>query len=257
MLDRSACLRSLEENVGQFAEAAELGLEPRVPGCPEWTLGQLVVHLGDVYDFWSRVVEARIPDLAGVRMLEQQLEQERGQRSRPDFYQAPEALAYLERNAMRIIRVLAAADPAQPNWTWWPGSHSAGFVQRRMAHETSVHRWDAQSAHGVQQPIAPPDVAADGIDELLKNELTGWPDEGRTFPKASFHLHCTDTPGEWLIRATGEAVQLIDQHAKADVAATGAASDLLLWLWGRIPPAALRIHGDPELLPQLRGMIEE
>ena len=39
------------------------------------------------------------------------------------------------------------ADPRQPNWTW-SSDHTAGFVIRRMAQETAVHRWDADDAAG-------------------------------------------------------------------------------------------------------------
>ena len=48
--DRSAALRS--------ALAAAPSLTARVPGCPEWTLADLVEHLGGVQMFWAVVVSA-------------------------------------------------------------------------------------------------------------------------------------------------------------------------------------------------------
>jgi uncharacterized protein (TIGR03083 family) len=256
LLSKSQYLESLAENVDQFVAAAELGLEPRVSACPEWTVGQLVVHLGDVYDFWSRLVENRIPDEAGVKAMHEKLAGERTARDSAAFSGSERALEYFRDRAAAIQRVLLAADPGQANWTWWPPNQTAGFVQRRMAHETTIHRWDAQAAHGVQQPVSPATVAADGIDEYLRNGLTGWPDEEANYAKASFHIHCTDTDGEWLIRAAENEVALSPEHAKADVAITGPATNLLLWLWERIPADGLIIHGDAELLDQLKGMID-
>ena len=65
-------------------------------------------------------------------------------------------------------------------WNWssiWPDT--AAFWPRRMAHETSVHRVDAQQAAGAQLPIDTA-LATDGVDEFLMvhfaedaGELTG------------------------------------------------------------------------------------
>jgi len=43
--------------------------------------------------------------------------------------------------------------------------------------------------------------------------------------------------------------------AVADPAARGAASDLDLFLWGRVESPALEVFGDPELLDRLRSAI--
>ena len=48
--DRSAALRD--------AVAAAPDLQARVPGCPAWTLRDLVAHLGRVQRFWAVVVRA-------------------------------------------------------------------------------------------------------------------------------------------------------------------------------------------------------
>ena len=42
------------------------------------------------------------------------------------------------------------------------------------------------------------------------------------------------------------------EHAKGDVAARGTASDLLLFLWGRVPATALEVFGDAELLDRFQ-----
>ena len=62
------------------------------------------------------------------------------------------------------------------------------------------------------------------------------------------HLHCTDTgddvPGEWLLTLTADGPTVEPVHAKGDVAARGTASDLDLYLWGRVDADALEVFGD-------------
>jgi hypothetical protein len=43
-------------------------------------------------------------------------------------------------------------------------------------------------------------------------------------------------------------------HAQADASASGEASDLLLFLWGRAPADPLERSGDPALLPRVREL---
>jgi hypothetical protein len=56
--------------------------------------------------------------------------------------------------------------------------------------------------------------------------------------------------------ARGDAVALKAEHAKADVAVAGPASDILLWLWERLPVDGLTVHGDAGLLDGFAGMID-
>jgi hypothetical protein len=46
------------------------------------------------------------------------------------------------------------------------------------------------------------------------------------------------------------------EHAKGDVAARGSASDLLLFLWGRVSAERLEVFGDAELLARFRTVIK-
>ena len=59
-------------------------------------------------------------------------------------------------------------------------------------------------------------------------------------PGETIHLHATDTDGEWLIRLTPDGIETSREHAKGDVAARGPASDLFLFLVGRVPPERAR-----------------
>ncbi len=59
--DRSAALRS--------AAAAASSLEARVPGCPDWTLDDLIRHLGAVQRYWA--VVTRLADTSAPPTAEQ------------------------------------------------------------------------------------------------------------------------------------------------------------------------------------------
>jgi hypothetical protein len=56
------------------------------------------------------------------------------------------------------------------------------------------------------------------------------------------------------VRLLPAGVELERGHAKGDAAATGTASDLLLFLWGRATDDRLETFGDPSLLPRVREL---
>jgi uncharacterized protein (TIGR03083 family) len=120
---------------------------------------------------------------------------------------------------------------------------------RRLSHEVSIHRWDAESAFTHPEPIDS-NQARDGIDEVFEvfapqrmqfNTLNG---NGETV-----HLHATDVEhGEWFMTYRADSIEWNHSHAKGDVAARGSVSDLLLLMWSRIPASRLEIFGDSSLI---------
>jgi len=218
-----------------LADAAErAGLEAPVPSCPGWTAADLVWHVGEVHDFWRRIVEQRVTDRTEVsRELERP----------PD----DELVAWYRDGLERLAGVLEAADPSTAVWTWTPEKH-AGWVRRRMAQETVVHRVDAELAGGQVSPVDPA-LAVDGIDEFFQF----WtPDRAKDAAPldGSVYLHATDAEGEWLVTATGEQLRVTRGHAKGDAAARATASDLLLLLWRR-GHGEVEVHGDQAVLDRL------
>jgi uncharacterized protein (TIGR03083 family) len=131
-------------------------------------------------------------------------------------------------------------------WTW-TSDQTARFWARRQAQELAIHRWDAQTAAGEPRPIDRA-LAVDGIQEvfdILPERPGVAPIRGAG---ETIHLHCTDGDGEWLIRLGADGIVVTNEHAKGDVAARGTASDLMLLVWGRIPPAGVDVFGDAALL---------
>jgi uncharacterized protein (TIGR03083 family) len=235
-VDYGDYISALRSNGNAAARAArDMPMETTVPSCPEWTLRDLAHHLGS-HHRWVAGNLDQPPDGKAFK-----------RRAEPP---ADEAVPdWLEAGAEMLATKLSATDPAKPCWTWVPFDDSVGFWARRTAHETAMHRWDAQNADGEADAVEA-ELAADGVDEYL-GILGAF--QGRRFPEAgSIHLHTTDTPGEWLVRLDAEGIQLTREHAKGDVAVRGPASDVLLVLMGRKTMAAVDVFGEAPLFERFR-----
>jgi uncharacterized protein (TIGR03083 family) len=224
---------------------AETGPAAAVPSCPGWTIADLVEHLTGllrwVRDGVPRGVTTPLPPAPPPA-------------PRPEW---PEALDGLRRELTGTIETLDAVDAEAPAWNWAPQPKKAAFWQRRMAHEISVHRWDAELAAGRATAIETK-LAADGVNEVLDSWLPAGRRKGPTDLHGVVHLVATDASYEWFVRLRGAGVSLLDtgtildtddHHPRAE--ATGMASDLLLALMGRPAPGPVTISGDPRLFAAL------
>lgn len=198
-MDSDALLDRLQTDVIAIEAVALAGgpdLARPVPTCPEWTVADLLAHLGQVEDWVRRMLrtgkyaEERPPD---------------PQRGVADFIDGTAGY----RTAMRAIT------PDEPCWAFGPEPHRAGFWIRRQAHEHAVHRVDLESAFGTVPDIAA-DFAADGVDEIL---TLFRPAEQHSEPVL---LIAADTGDRWRL-GVGEPVATV----------TGLAKTLYLGLWKR------------------------
>jgi hypothetical protein len=126
-----------------------------------------------------------------------------------------------------------------------------------MALETTIHRWDAQSATAARPSIAP-DIAADGVTEALHVYLKARL-QGRAVGGAGQRilLRATDTGQQWSVTIHGDGIELgadatdgtpsaPDGASSApDATIAGTAEDLWLYLMGRRAVDALTVDGDP------------
>lgn len=241
-MEASQHVEAIRTNAVALLDAAvAAGLDAPVPSCPGWDVAELLAHVGRVHRR-AASSSTRAPDDEVQRGVE---------------IPAPERselVAWVREGADALVAALDR--PADtPAWTWAPPS-TVGFWQRRQAHETSMHRVDAQiAATGTAEPIDA-ELAADGIDEwlhLLQNLPRREPPTGNG---ETLHFHCTDVAGEWLVRLTPDGLDVQREHAKGDVAARGAASDLLCWLQGRAPVDRLEVFGDASLLTRWRELAQ-
>jgi uncharacterized protein (TIGR03083 family) len=196
------------------------GWTVRVPGCPDWTLADLVWHLAEVQNFWTWVVRTRAEDPSGY------VEPER----RPDG----ELLGYQLGRSAALETVLAGVDPAERVWTW-AAQQDVAFVLRRQAQEAVVHTVDVEQVLGDVRPI-PADVGLDGLDEWLEVMVPGALPQG---PPESAHpvvFHAVDADAERTLFPGSRPFPI--------AVLTGNAGDLLLAAWRRVPLEVLTVDGD-------------
>ena len=262
-MDRDAYLAAFHANTDGLVAAARLGLEPAVPSCPGWTVADLVAHIGGVDWYWWNHVNNRAQEHSGfppketfdsypgiVEFLNASWD------GTADAAGAPTTLvSWYTEGARRLEYVFREVDPDEPIWHW-SGDNRAIVHLRMQTIETTVHRWDVENAHGRAQPVDA-EIARDGIDHHFTVMLPYVRAAGKHRAGAgeSFHLHRTDGEGEWLVRFQGEEVAISQTHAKADVAVRGTASDLFLFLWGRVPAPDLNVVGDASLLERYRELV--
>ncbi len=234
-MDPAAHLTHLRADIDRMLAVPDDADGNAVANCPGWTVDELLGHVAGVYTFAT-----------------QNLAADPGAELRTDV-SLPEGLAgraLLQRCADALVDQLERVDPTEhrPNWAGLP---TAEFYFRRMAQESAIHRWDAQLAVGDPDPI-PTEQAVDGVDELFEVFLGPWAKaRGIVGDGESVHLHATDADeiegGEWTVTFVPAGVDLERAHAKAQMAAKGTASDLLLFSWNR-RPVELDVFGDPDLL---------
>ena len=202
------------------------------PVLDNWSIRDLVAHLGQVYAFVTATVTNLEPE-AGALGSEAT---------------APEGDAINEWFGERrnlLLAALSAADEEADVFTF-VGTRTVAWWKRRMAHETAVHLWDA--VHSIDGPDASnpidSDLAADGVDEYLEVSLrTSSSRPDRRYPIESLHLHRADGPGEWMLVGDGAGgLTITHEHGKGDAAVRGPAAELVVWIWGR-PTAGVEIFG--------------
>jgi uncharacterized protein (TIGR03083 family) len=212
--------RTSEEIVRFAGLVANANLDAPVPSCPEWDLGKLTRHCGSIHRWVAHIVSSRATERIASRDVELALPASR-----------TGLPAWLAAGASPL-RAALATDPAVRVWTWGPGG-TVGWWARRMLHETTVHRTDAQLALGLEPEIDPV-AAADGIEEFLANLPAFALDNIKGLTSGeSLHFHATDSPGEWTIQLTGDGFTWAAEHGKATVAVRGRIADLLLLCYGR------------------------
>jgi uncharacterized protein (TIGR03083 family) len=237
---------AIRHDAAALVEAAgRAGLDAPVPSCAKWTVADLLGHIGVVHR-WAAASCDRAPSDPFERAADAGIEAPEDGAARLDW---------VREGAAHLADTLGARSPDDACWTWAPPA-TIGFWRRRQAHETAMHRVDAQLAAGVPEPIDAA-LAADGIDEYLTLlPLMPWREGAGAGSGETVHLHCTDVEGEWLVRLAASGLEVEREHAKADVAARGAASDLLCWLMGRADPDRVQVFGDAALLHRWRDAVK-
>jgi uncharacterized protein (TIGR03083 family) len=233
-MDTTEHLATLEEQGRALALAADkAGLDADVPTCPRWTVRHLLGHLGMVH-----------------RWAASHVREGRAIHGQPALAKAPaDGLLdwYVEGHAA-LVSTLRRAPADLDCWTFLAAPSPLAFWARRQAHETAIHRADAEAALG-SVPDYPTDVAADGLDELLCGFMARRRGRLLAARPCTLLVAPTDAPGRWHITVGPDARQVRrDGELPAGCTISGPATDLYLALWNRIPAGPPTVTGDPAVL---------
>jgi len=216
--------------------ARTAGLRAPIGACPGWDVSRLLGHTGKVLERTTMLVGEGLdtpPD-------------------RDRYVRFPDDEGAFDRFATVLdetVEVLRSCDPTAPSWNFTGADLTNAFWVRRMANEVAMHRYDAEAAAGSPSPLER-ERAVDAIDELVTVMLPSSAPHANPDLVGRFHLHCTDTEGEWLAVATAGAFVATREHAKGDLAVRGPASVLVLWAYNRTPATTdgVEVFGDDALL---------
>jgi uncharacterized protein (TIGR03083 family) len=232
-------LAAIRDDSKRIAACAEFGdLTAQVAACPGWDLRALVTHVGGVHRWAAMAIgNGRQPAIVSTDM--------------PDAAASGTELAvWMRAGAAALTDILALTPLDADSWHPFPLEQKAWVWSRRQAHETMMHRWDAEvTAYGSSGFEA--EIAADGLQEFFELALPRvFVRERVAPPLQSLHVHCTDDElpagaGDWIVWTEHGEYQLEAVHRKGDAALRGTAQDLLLVLMGRADRAVLDVAGDP------------
>jgi uncharacterized protein (TIGR03083 family) len=259
-------IAELQQNGELMAAAAErAGLASTVPPCPDWQIRDLLRHTGFVHRWAARYVTERLPQYV------------------PELSEAeilatgpadPELIGWFREGHSRLVTALTEADPALTCWSFLPAPSPRAFWARRQAHETAIHRVDAELATGADVTPVSAAFAADGVDELIMGffgrDQRKLSDTQRAGRRQTVQVRATDTGAEWLISLTEDGTLAAGverggtsnsengrtgSHDSPHVELTGPAAGLYLLLWNRADPATagVEVSGDPRVLDSWRG----
>ncbi|WP_084022681.1 maleylpyruvate isomerase N-terminal domain-containing protein [Amycolatopsis thermoflava] len=225
------------------AAAVRTGPEAPVPTCPKWTVQRLVDHLAKVHSW----VRAAIADPSGANVT-------RGQPP-ADW---TELLRWWDEQLQGMLAGLA--DPTTPAWLPWTRyEQTTRSWARRQAHETAIHRLDAEhalagsaDASAVPSLVFDPEFAADGVDELLAWMLPTRAKWDQFALSGSVLVHAADAGRMWrVVLHPGQpgTIEPVTAAFEADVTVAGTADAVYRRVWGR--PSHASVTGDVRLLEPL------
>jgi uncharacterized protein (TIGR03083 family) len=146
----------------------------------------------------------------------------------------------------KLVHTLAPAPVDLDCFTFLVATSPLAMWARRQAHETAMHRVDAESPASTITEFQPA-FAADGVDELLSCFITR-PHRGPKVSRPrSMHVHATDTGDHWHLEISSGAVVTSRRGGPADCT-IAAAGDFYMLLWNRRSDADIRVDGDRDLL---------
>lgn len=212
-------------------EAERVLLDDPVPTCPDWTVADLIGHLGGAHR-WATAIVSRalgqnLPPAEEAALLRTPADPADLLRW---FRAGAEQLVDALRSApddLQAFRFLSKAPPARHFWA------------RRQAHETTLHRVDLVAARlgripSTAEAAVGSQLALDGIDELVGGFVPRRSSRLRTTEPFTMVVSPTDAEVSWTINVSDQPPVVsagADPNAQSILSGTAAA--LYLGLWNR------------------------
>ncbi len=228
-----------------FASAADHGdLTVDIAPCPGWDMRELVRHLGLIHlwaagnishpkDDWLEASD--LSDLAG------HWPELAASWPKDDWL-----VAWYRDTLANLVQVLKSAPADLECFTFLPAPSPLAMWARRQASEIAIHRFDAQTSHGITSEFDP-QFATDMLDELI----CGFAPRPRTLdiesPKV-IHVHAKDTEEHWYVTLAPEQTDTARTGGAADLTLTATAAELYLLLWNRTSQSGITMTGNTDLV---------
>lgn len=244
-------------------QVVALPAAPIVPSCPGWSVSDLVAHLGWLHRWVAAIVRERMtapPAVGevGFLSLPSDVSGWPAPDQAPNRGPLPEGLVdWFSAGAAELADLFRRLDPASPAWSW-SAEQTVGFWQRTQTIEAAIHRWDAEGAVGSQRPIDQA-LAVDAIHhtfEVMAPSRRAAPDV--VAPEGTgerYRFRATDTPHTWTVTFEGPDLHVQAATTACDVELAGTASDLVLFLWHRLPADNLTVTGDSALVDRYFALV--
>jgi uncharacterized protein (TIGR03083 family) len=215
----------------------ELGL--RVPNCPDWALRDLLDHVSGATRWMTKCVAEG--EAAQQRVL-------------PPAPEGREELVdWFNESIDGLLDALSSTPSEALLWTPIRGSLGSVWWRRKAALEVAIHRTDAEQAVGAGHEPIDPLLALDGIDEyaeeflpLMLHAVAERP------PVTAVLLSPNDIDDSRTLSLIPAGVDTDPGDPQVEIRAT--ASELLLWMWNRIPAEALSVSGDDAVVAWWKGL---
>jgi uncharacterized protein (TIGR03083 family) len=235
VVDIEGHIKAIQEHGVGLADAAErTGLDAKVPTCPDWTVRDLLGHLGQVHRWAATYVTTGRTD-TDVGLA--------------DVPGDHELLGWFRQGHAGLVDAINRAPADLECWSFLPASSPLAFWARRQAHETTIHRADVEAADGKPLDVEQA-LAVDGIDELLLGFYNRKRGRLVADPALTLGIRVTDAlPDDaWTVVISPEGRDVTRGQANGDCVVSGTASDVYQFLWNRRDRNAISLAGDPAVL---------
>jgi uncharacterized protein (TIGR03083 family) len=233
-------LQSIEADGKALAGiAADFDLELSIPSCPDWTLKDLLAHVAGANRWVNKCVSEGLAAQERVLPLG------------PDGRE--ELVEWFNQSTDELLSVLSGTPPDELVWTPIRGALGSVWWRRKAALEAAIHRTDAGNALRAGPEIIDAQLALDGIDEYAEEFLPLMLLGVAELPPVTAVLLSPNDIDE--SRTLSLVVAGDDRDPGIPrVELKASASDLLLWMWNRVPEATLTVSGDDTVVQWWKGL---